>query len=212
MKRILLGLTMVTLASCGAKREVVQIVDGQDGGSCRTQQLENGSLISCDDGSFSYIYNGSNGLNGNSCSVESSEGGAILSCTDGSLVEILNGSDGKDGKNGKGCTIKDLKNGALVKCGNNSAVIYDGKDGENALEGAIGIASYIFPCGKEFKNDEILLRLTDGNILALYDGGPHEDRLVLLASGNYITTDRNKNKTCHFTVTEDLEIINEQVK
>jgi hypothetical protein len=70
----------------------------------------------------------------------------------------------------------------------------------------------IYLCEFLWKQSSFIYEFVKGMVGNLYDGGPNEDRLVLLASGNYITTDRNKNKTCHFTVTEDLEIINEQVK
>jgi len=185
--------------------------NGLDGKSCKVEQLSNGAKISCEDGSFAYIYDGAkgnSGENGSSCTVVGSNDEAIISCEDGSSATIANGKDGKS------CTITDLLNGALISCGNESVVIFDGTngvDGEDALSDAIGIANYIFPCGKEFNGDEVLLKLTDGNILALYDGGPNEDRLALLYPGNWITTDRNKNHTCHFTIDSNLNIINEYV-
>lgn len=147
------------------------------------------------------------------CKAEASSTGITLSCPNSHDVFIPMPKDGEDGKDGESCTVTQLSNGALIKCGSESAVVYNGEDGEDGEDAtsAIGIASYIKPCGQEFNNDEIFLRLTDGNILALYDGGPNLDRLVLLAPGNYITTDRNSSHTCHFTVTPELELTNQYV-
>ena len=173
--------------------------NGTNGSSCTVQQVATGAHISCSDGSFASIYNGTDGSN---CSTTSTASGAVISCSDGTNVSINHGNDGGS------CTIADLLNGAIVTCGNEQVVIFDG---ENALVGAIAIANYIRPCGNEFPGDEIFLRLTDGNILALFDGGPNEDRLTLLYPGNWITTDRNRNNTCHFTIDNGLNVINEVV-
>jgi hypothetical protein len=140
MKRILLGLTMTVLASCGVKREVVQLVSGNDGGSCRTQQLLNGSKITCDDGSFSYIYNGLNGSDGASCSVEAGELGALISCSDGSNASLLNGSQGEAGQS---CSLEEIENGALITCGDESVAIYNGERGENGQDGEDALASLV---------------------------------------------------------------------
>lgn len=122
------------------------------------------------------------------------------------------GPIGPSGANGKNCTVKQLSNGAIISCPDgSSAAIYNGKDGEDGEDApkVIGIHSYIKPCLDEFANDEIFIRLTDGNILAVYDGGPHEDRLVLVAPGDYITTDRDRNKTCHLNVDQYLNVKDE---
>jgi hypothetical protein len=217
MNYLMTLLMILILASCGDRNVSGDVTakDGKDGSNCSVEQLENGAKISCQDGSVAYIYNGKDGLNGSagqdgsSCTITANKEGAEIECTDGSSASLLNGSNGSNGQDGKSCQLKDLDNGVLIICGDEKAVVYDGEDANSKV---IGIESYIFPCGKEFNNDEIFLRLTDGNILALYDGGPNEDRLVLLAPGNYITTDRNKAKTCHFTVDADLNLINETVK
>jgi hypothetical protein len=217
MRAVLLILVAIGIAACSKKTEQITIKgenghDGVNGSSCSVEQLENGAKMSCTDGSFAYIYNGrdgsngTNGVDGSSCSISGTSSGASVTCSNGTSAAILNGLNGT---NGQSCSIQDLANGAKITCGSQSAIIYDGEDADTSV---IGIAGYIKPCGAEFNNDEIFLRMTDGNILALYDGGPHEDRLVLLAPGNYITTDRNKNRTCNFTVTNDLQITNERVQ
>lgn len=223
MRVILLILVAAIIAACSKKTEQITIKgenghDGVNGSSCSVEQLENGAKMSCTDGSFAYIYNGrdgvdgtngTNGVDGSSCSISGNLSGATVTCSNGTSATILNGLNGTNGTNGQSCTLQDLANGVKITCGSQSAIVYDGEDADTSV---IGIAGYIKPCGEEFNNDEIFLRMTDGNILALYDGGPHEDRLVLLAPGNYITTDRNKNRTCNFTVTNDLQITNERVQ
>lgn len=208
--------------------------------SCQAYRsiLFSGVWLACPNQLPVLIKDGQDGEDGKSCSVKQLSNGARITCGS-SVAYIYDGQDGKDGKDGKSCALAPVSNGVKITCGNTSQTVLNGTNGtngqpgavgpqgevgpvgpqgpqgepgENALANAIGIAGYIFPCGSEFDNDEVLLRLTDGNILAVYDGGPHEDRLVLVAPGNYITTDRNKNKTCHFTVTQDLQITNEQVK
>ena len=169
-------------------------------------------------------HNGTNGTNGVSCSVSQLSNGARITC--GTSVAFVynglngtNGTNGTNGANGTSCSVSNANGGALITCGNTSQMIYDGQNGavgpvgpqgpqgqpgQNALANAIGIEGYIYPCGINFSNDEIFLRLTDGKILALYDGGANQDRLVLLAAGNYITTDvNNQNDACHFNVSSD---------
>lgn len=200
MKQILLTAIVITLLmGCNKQNDEATITanNGTNGSSCSVEQLTSGSKITCSDGTFAYVYNGADAT---SCSVKGNSTGATVTCGN-STVNLFNGVAGSS------CSIKDTANGALITCGNSSAAIYDGQNGTTT----IGIAGYIKPCGDEFPNDEIFLRLTDNNILGLYDGGPHEDRLALLAPGNYQTTDRNKNNTCHFTVTDKLEITNERV-
>jgi len=125
-------------------------------------------------------------------------------------VEGPSGQNGTNGTDGKSCNVTQLENGALIQCETSSAVIYNGTDGKDGQTPSvpIGISSYIKPCGEEFDNDEILLRLTDGKILALYDGGNYLSRLVLLAPGSYITTDRTGTHRCTFTVNADYSISN----
>lgn len=196
---------------------------GQAGTSCSAsrQPHDNKVKVQCGNQSPVYIYdgqdgedgrdgrNGTNGTNGTSCSVTQLSNGARITC--GNNVALvyngINGTNGTNGTNGSSCSISNLSNGARITCGNTSQDIYDGEDGrDSALCDAIGIASYIKPCGAEFNNDEIFLRMTDGNILALYDGGANLDRLVLLAPGNYVTTDRNGNQTCNVRVDNNLNV------
>lgn len=170
--------------------------DGKDGKSCSVRQLSNGVRVTCGN-DVAYVYNGTNGTNGTSCSVTNDPQGARITCGNTSQL-ILDGSKGDTGATGA--------TGPAGQVGPTGPPGPQGQPGENALANAIGIKGYIYPCGQEFNNDEIFLRLTDGKILALYDGGPHEDRLTLLAPGSYITTDRNKNTTCAVNVSSNLTV------
>ena len=154
MRKILLGLTIVGLVACGPKTENVSVIsgddgsDGLDGSSCSTPQLENGAKITCGDGSFSYLFNGSsegsgsNGEDGSRCSVEANELGAIISCTDGSSASILNGSSGAAGQ---GCELEEIKNGALITCGEESVAIYNGSDIEGSAS-EVNVYTYNSGC------------------------------------------------------------------
>lgn len=140
----------------------------------------------------------------------------------------VNGLPGRDGLNGTSCTVNKVGNVATITCGSSSAVVVDGQNGSNGQKGDKGdtgatgpagtnatgiyITEVINPCGSEFSNDEVFLRLSTGRILALYDGGPQEDRLALLVPGNYVTTDRNQNHACAFTITNTYQITNERVQ
>jgi hypothetical protein len=149
-------------------------------------------LAGCSNRSLEATVTAQNGLNGSGCSAVPMIGGTLIQCSDGSSSVILNGAAGQDGLNGTNGT--NGQNGAA---------------GTNGTTGADAILEVVNPCGVEFANDEVFLRLSSGRLLALYDGGPHQDRLVLLAPGNYITTDSNQNAACSFTVTNTYQIINE---
>lgn len=78
------------------------------------------------------------------------------------------------------------------------------------IEGAT-IVSFIYPCQDTSNNQELLIRLSDGSILGIFDGdtsnNPGQTRLVELAPGNYITTDQNNTRNrCRFTITEEGEV------
>lgn len=119
----------------------------------------------------------------------------------------FSGADGQNGSDGVSCSVEQLSNGALVTCGDSQAVILNGLDGQDALTGMIGIAAILNPCGIEFNNEEVLLKLSNGIVLALYDGGPQLDRLAVLVPGvEYETTDSHHNQ-CHFTIDENGDLI-----
>lgn len=73
------------------------------------------------------------------------------------------------------------------------------------------IVSFIYPCEDTSNNQELLIRLSNGSILGIFDGdttsNPGQTRLVELAPGNYVTTDQsNNNNRCRFTITEQGEV------
>lgn len=162
------------------------------------------ALAGCADRKVEATVQGAPGTNGSSCTTHQMEGGAIISCTDGTSSVIYNGANGLNGSNGV-----DGQDGTNGTNGTNGQNGVDGQNGTNGTNGSDGILEVINPCGEEFANDEVFLRLSSGRILALYDGGPNQDRLVLLAPGNYISTDTAASKSCSFTVTSDYKIINE---
>jgi len=85
---------------------------------------------------------------------------------------------------------------------------------ELTLEEEVGasIISLIYPCEDTANHQELLLRLSTGEIIAVFDGdtknNPGQTRLTTLNPGNYVTTDQNNNgNRCRFTVTDSLEVI-----
>lgn len=94
------------------------------------------------------------------------------------------------------CTIQNFATYNTITCGAQTVTVPNG----------ISILGYIFPCGNEFANDEIFLRMSDGNVMALYDGGDLLSRLVLLAPGAYRTTDR-AGVQCTINVDSQLNVV-----
>jgi hypothetical protein len=88
----------------------------------------------------------------------------------------------------------------LSSCGKDNIVL--AIDEDQFVE-QYDISSFIDPCGKEAKFDEVLIRLADGTVLAHFDGGSKKDFLVVLefnSDNNYTTTDGTK---CKFVVEND---------
>ena len=116
--------------------------------------------------------------------------------------------NGKDGAPGQNCEVQQLANGAIITCANSTAVVLNGVDGVDGIDGApapvtLGIKGYIYPCNNVNSNKEIFLRMTDGKIIAVYDGGNNLSRLAILQPGNYITTDGS---TCNININSNLTV------
>lgn len=124
------------------------------------------------------------------CTTSTTATGASISCPDGTIVEISNGAKGETGTQGAQGNI--------------------GPAGEAGKNGLDAVLEVIRPCGDEFANDEIFLKTSSG-IVAVYDGGASLDRLVLLADGHYITSDRTSVQKCYFDV-ENGQVTNEVVR
>ncbi len=236
-KLFMLSMIALILVGCGQQHQTDVINgkdgndgnDGNDGYSIVAKSISNSSLCASAGGTTVYLAldlnrdlqfddddevqtqyitcNGRNGLDG-----ENGENGT-------------NGTNGTNGLNGSSCTVNKVGNAATITCGNSSAVVVDGVKGDKGDKGDTGntgatgpagtnasgiyITEVINPCGVEFSNEEVFLRLSTGRILALYDGGANQDRLALIAPGNYITTDAVQNQSCSFTVTNDYQVTNQ---
>lgn len=160
------------------------------------------------------------GTNGSSCTVANEFDadnleivGARISCTDGSFSIILNGLDGRDGVDGIGIDGSDGKpcsvsresgnNFVTINCPDNSTVQLF--DGENGSDGST--ISILRPCST-VNHAEIFLKLSTGEIVAVYDGGPHDDRLTLLVPNvTYVTTDKDTKKDCRFKIDNNGNVI-----
>ncbi len=122
------------------------------------------------------------------------------------------GLPGIPGLDGQNCEVTQLENGVLIECPSSSAVVLNGQDGEagedglDALAGMFGISEILNPCGPGPANEQVLLKLSNGLVLALFDGGPHLDRLVLLTPYEvYETSDANHG--CEFSVDNEGNLL-----
>lgn len=126
---------------------------------------------------------GANGNDGSSCSVtENMIGGAIISCTDGTSAVVLDGQDGASGRDG-----------------------LDGKDGKDGMDASLlpfSIVGFVDPCGPQSTYDEILIQLTNGQVVAHFSSG-NRQFLTSIGPGTYITTDGTG---CIFTIQNDMTI------
>lgn len=205
MKKLLL--VSMFLVSCMQRTEEVTVVakdglNGVNGTSCSVTPYENGSQISCSNGTSTFVSNGLNGQDGSN-GVNGTNG------TNGSNGQIgpqgPPGIPGVQGQQGNGCTVDQVMGGAIVHCGASTAVITNGTDG--APTGSELIYAYD-PCGDSSKvfNDEILFIGTKGNVYAYFEDNASSTsyekqtrRISFLQPGSYITTD-SKTNYCSFTV------------
>jgi hypothetical protein len=217
MKFLILVMILMMTVGCGKQTKTIIIegkpgqdgkdgTNGKDGSSCSVARAYDAS------GEFSI--------------------GVTISCTDGSSELVLNGLNGQTGATGaqgiqgvpgSSCSVarKAGDNYVTVSCPQQTdVVIYDGLEGQQGLKGdkgdqgqtgATGQAgtsvSVLYPCGKG-THTEIFLKLSTGEIVAVYDGGPNDDRLTLLIQGvTYTTTDRDTKKNCLFKLDSNNNII-----
>lgn len=141
-----------------------------------------------------------------SCTVTSN----VVSCSDGTSYTIPSGADGRDGSS---CSVARIDADRVrVTCTDGtSATVEDGQDGDTVVgpqgnpgaNGQDAVLEVIYPCGSAAGYHEILLRLADRRLVAVFDGGPHQDRLVIVPAGHYRTTD---GYSCNFEVTAELEV------
>lgn len=123
------------------------------------------------------------------CTVEQVSNGALISCPDGSQVVVLNGVDGAQGEQG----VQGEQG-------------LQGPKGEDATPTEFSVVEVIDPCG-DAPNvyDEILLKLANGQILALFvdNANGKNPRFSFITKGDYITTDGSN---CRFSVTSDNRV------
>jgi len=133
------------------------------------------------------------------CETEETDTEIIVRCGD-QENRFPKPKDGKDGSDGQaGAAGKDGSDGADGKDGQDGAA---GKDGNNGADGQDSIIEVVDPCGKESSYDEVLFRLSDGRLYALYYAPPRSF-LTYLPPGTYITTDGTG---CQFTINSENEI------
>lgn len=80
----------------------------------------------------------------------------------------------------------------------------DGTDGVDGTDGADAVVEIVDPCGDDpGEFDEVLLRLSTGDLLAYFEDSGGKRFLSLIGPGNYMTTDK---QSCPFTVNPDMTV------
>ena len=172
--------------------------NGDDGLDCESTVTEEGVVIDCGDGRISLINHGSD------CSTSEDDDGVNITCDDGSHSFIEHGSDGlagKDGLNAQPCEVFELDKDLFIECPGGDRMLL--RSGENLVRRAYDVIEVIDPCGPETRFDEVLLRFASGDILAHYSNGRKKEHLVRVPAGNYQTTDGTN---CRFAVSPTGEV------
>lgn len=170
---------------CGTNRggtELLLALDLDRSNDFTTGDLVQTQVITC---------NGVNGVDG-------------LNGTDG--VDGVNGQDGQDGQDGTNgadgvsCSVTKTASTATITCGASQVAVTDGTS--PVMPSGVLISNILNPCGVENGGfDEVILKLSNGKFLAVYDGGPNEDHLhIMVENTTYTTTDRNGNQECKLVV------------
>jgi hypothetical protein len=126
------------------------------------------------------------------------------------LLALSLGSCGKKvvkvtGPAGSSCTVVQDVNGATIFCTDGTSAFVanglNGLDGNDGVTDLNSLVSILTPCPQN-ANSEILLKFSNGVVVALYDGGAHQDRLIVLQPNVvYQTSDHNNpNQVCEYKV------------
>ena len=92
----------------------------------------------------------------------------------------------------------------LAACGSDSKIVQGpagtpGPSGASAPTSPYDVVEYIYPCGQQSQNDEVLFKLANGSIEMSLNA--HDQAyFVIVAPGDYVTSD---SKHCRFTVHSD---------
>lgn len=119
------------------------------------------------------------------------------------------GPSGAPGESGSSCRTLPFSGGAEVQCSDGTSEVIlngvPGTDGRDAPPTPYTVTEVYDPCGRQTSYDEVLLRMSSGQLLAHYASGS-DQFLTLIGPGNYVTTDGTH---CYFTVNSDMSISNE---
>lgn len=181
--------------------------NGHNGSSCSVQSAVNGAFILCTDGTSAIITNGSNGLDGaiGSTGATGETGPTGQTGADGQIGATgSQGPTGNDGATGSiGATGQTGATGNTGATGSQGSAGVNGLPGMDGRDGIDAIVQVVDPCGDNSGQfDEILLRLSTGELLAYFESGGNRF-LSLIGPGNYRTTDSQQ---CYFTVHSDRSI------
>jgi len=181
----LLGVLLLTACGSPETKRQPTIVAGQDGQDGRDGRDGKDGRDGVDG------RNGQDGRDGKGCVAQPTASGIEIQCGDSPSVHI---------NHGIGCTVIPLEaspslpaGGAKITCVQGEVIISNGKDAPRQ------VIEYLDPCGPSGGHDEILLRLSDGTVAALFvkNSSALTARLSILKDSTYITTD---DQHCVFTL------------
>lgn len=144
---------------------------------------------------------GPQGPAGEGCTVTAVDDGALIKCGATETL-VRHGQDGQDGESvagptgpvgpaGESCAVTQTDSGVVISCGESQVLMEKHP-----------VVEVIDPCGPQGEQDEVLLRLSDGTLIAHYSTGNGKNRsefLTVISPGQYRTTDN----LCVFTVDQD---------
>lgn len=134
---------------------------------CSVEQLEDGALITCPDGTTTMINNGSNGADGQT-GATGNTGAAGEKGEKGDKGDAgMAGADGNSGSDGVSCTVDDSALGAIITCGDSVQLVTDGKDGE---DGASSLNFEGHYCGRTVLSHDSMYYIIHGNQMVKLNG------------------------------------------
>lgn len=193
MRRIIIHVLTCVLTSCGYQSPIDQCVGR--GTKCGHQEKE-------------YVHGekgdtGDRGSQGNQ-GVPGTVGPAGIQGSRGEEGPTgTAGPQGNSGAPGSSCSVTSIQGGAVVSCTDGTSVVL--LDGADAPPTPYTVTAVLDPCGRQGSYDEVLLRMSSGQILAHYASGANQF-LTLVSPGSYVTTDGTH---CYFTVDSNGDITNE---
>ncbi|MFH0981985.1 MAG: hypothetical protein V2A79_10635 [Planctomycetota bacterium] len=144
--------------------------DGEDGTSCTVEEIPEGAVIRCTDGTSVTIYHGQDGEDGEdgedgtSCTAIPEGDCVQIECEDGTTAQVCDGQDGQDGMS---CTVlPEGESCARILCEDGtSQLVCSGQDGQDGVDGTDGTS-----CTVQQTHDGARIVCEDGSVARIRHG------------------------------------------